>query len=579
MDQVVSAAEHLFVERNFKKLLELISEPIRKRVGGKAEFSLQALLCRARLNNAQFSEALAAADRLTQLEESSYLAHYLSGRCQLGLADHEEALLEMQRALSLFGGASRSATRVSADQDKHGVLEIDIRAAEAEALYELGRHVEAADKLNAVMNSPTMKADDHLSTLHVYAKICIAYAKWSDCMRSLLRAIAANQNDKTSKRLLVEAMKVSPAFDEMLQQIPSGPQAAAVYAFLGVIARDESAFGVAAKLLSLATAAQPDNANFALTHIHIHESNNDSNSALEVMKRYLVANRKIRVTYGEGELREGFSCGDLADVVDMALNSGLGAIASSDIIQWVEENVPRSIPGSTAAELDKNCGYAQVLSADGSEGTHNFAPTVGGNAASIDMALDILAIAFTAVKILYSRGQLAYLPQIIKIVEPTRRDYQMALKVSVHETAVRNEHAYYLCIVQACAVHCARQLQVDEAVCSVESEEPLLVDRWLRNRPEGMSAAASNVIYVVGDSHCMPPAWSTISSHRNSKEGDNIAKLYTLVPKLVTGLKHWHLRQDSRFYPKATFWSAMSSIQDGAKVFRCYNIMSDVNIN
>jgi len=39
-----------------------------------------------------------------------------------------------------------------------------------------------------------------------------------------------------------------------------------------------------------------------------------------------------------------------------------------------------------------------------------------------------------------------------------------------------------------------------------------------------------------------------------------------LVPRLVTGVKHWHLRQDSDFYPRVNFLSALKSIPEGAEV-------------
>lgn len=566
LDQVVVAAEHLFVERSFKKLRELSWQVIKDKVGGKAEFNIQALACRARLENHKFSEALQAATRMAQLDDTSYLAHYLCGKAYLGLEDHEEALLELQRAVSFVGGKSKSAADVSADQDKHAIQEIDIRVAEAEALFGLSKHVEAADKLNYLMSNPRMKADDHLPTLLLYAKICLIYAKWSDCVRSLLRAIAANQNDRTAKKLLVEALKCPDGFKELAVQIPSGPQSGSVFAFLGVIARDESAFALGIRLLGMALEGHPQNANFALTLIHLHESNNDLVSALEVMKRFLINNSSARVTYGAKQLHSGFSCGELANVIDLALNSTLGAIASSDIIRW--NTTEDDAPTDPTAPSDPNSGYGEVLSADGSAVTRTHDPTLGGAAAATDATLDLFAIAFTAVKILYVRGQLAYLPQIIRVVEPSRRDYQKVLKTSVHETSIRNEHAYYLCIVQACAVHCERQLRVDEAAAKVSQDDPLLIDRWLRNRPENIAGGKvpnDNVIYVVGDSHCMSPAWSTI----NVQAGQVAPKTYTLVPKLVTGLKHWHLRPESRFYPKASFWSTMASIADGSKVLLC----------
>jgi len=64
-------------------------------------------------------------------------------------------------------------------------------------------------------------------------------------------------------------------------------------------------------------------------------------------------------------------------------------------------------------------------------------------------------------------------------------------------------------------------------------------------------------IYVVGDSHCMSSAWQTI----NVKD-----QAYVLTPKLVTGLKCWHLRSACRFYTKRNFESAIRTIPAGSPV-------------
>lgn len=39
-----------------------------------------------------------------------------------------------------------------------------------------------------------------------------------------------------------------------------------------------------------------------------------------------------------------------------------------------------------------------------------------------------------------------------------------------------------------------------------------------------------------------------------------------LHPALVTGLKHWHLRKESNFYPKANFWNVLQRIPAGSRV-------------
>ncbi|CAN0085346.1 unnamed protein product [Hapterophycus canaliculatus] len=45
-----------------------------------------------------------------------------------------------------------------------------------------------------------------------------------------------------------------------------------------------------------------------------------------------------------------------------------------------------------------------------------------------------------------------------------------------------------------------------------------------------------------------------------------MARRRVLRPALVTGLKHWHLRPESNFYPKKNFESVMSKIPKGSSV-------------
>lgn len=59
-----------------------------------------------------------------------------------------------------------------------------------------------------------------------------------------------------------------------------------------------------------------------------------------------------------------------------------------------------------------------------------------------------------------------------------------------------------------------------------------------------------NPIYVAGDSHSMPPAWHTIQVKDTPR---------LLHPMLVTGLKIWHMRPESKFYPKKNFECVIDS--------------------
>jgi len=71
------------------------------------------------------------------------------------------------------------------------------------------------------------------------------------------------------------------------------------------------------------------------------------------------------------------------------------------------------------------------------------------------------------------------------------------------------------------------------------------------------SLAARNPIYVCGDSHTLSCSWSVVTVR-------GIPRL--LVPKLVTGCKHWHLREEADFYPKKNFYHIIESIPEGSEV-------------
>lgn len=89
------------------------------------------------------------------------------------------------------------------------------------------------------------------------------------------------------------------------------------------------------------------------------------------------------------------------------------------------------------------------------------------------------------------------------LVEPARRGK------NIHLSTSRNEHAYFCCISQLMTL----------IEFPIEKAKPL---------------------YVCGDSHCLSPAWRIITVNNEKR---------LLTPVLVTGLKCWHLRKESNFYP------------------------------
>ena len=135
----------------------------------------------------------------------------------------------------------------------------------------------------------------------------------------------------------------------------------------------------------------------------------------------------------------------------------------------------------------------------------------------------------TAVKMLYVCGGLQVLPTLINLLEPLRVDRDL------HLTLIRNEHAYYSSIAQM-----MRYL-------------PFPIPRELASCP------LDDTIYVCGDSHSMSAAWQVVKLDAHPRP-------MILQPKLVTGLKVWHMRPACRFYPKRNFEAAIRSIPDNAQV-------------
>ena len=135
--------------------------------------------------------------------------------------------------------------------------------------------------------------------------------------------------------------------------------------------------------------------------------------------------------------------------------------------------------------------------------------------------LDLLALLFTVVKMAFLAGDLDLIGPLVALIEPVRVGRKL------HHTSIRNEAAYYCCVAQLM--------------------EQVVTKRESIGLPK---------IYACGDSHVLPLAWQ-----RMRVDG----KETQIVPRLATGVKAWHLREESTFYPKRNFQSAVASIPKGAK--------------
>ena len=216
-------------------------------------------------------------------------------------------------------------------------------------------------------------------------------------------------------------------------------------------------------------------------------------------------------------------------------------------------------------------------------------------------------------------GNFAALPALHHLVESTRRSSSEA----IYTTAIRNEHAYYQCIIQVLAereifvsTDRVASRKTSTALAFVDEANPVEIVKKVTSNPvpkgtggafcekswskklcvdgDLIAQASRRPIYVVGDSHCISPAWSILhfkDSHYDTtiKAGtsmkvdgsmqcddsslDNMNTINKekgsprlLVPKLVTGIKQWHLRPQANFYTKASFQETMAGIPQESDV-------------
>ena len=168
----------------------------------------------------------------------------------------------------------------------------------------------------------------------------------------------------------------------------------------------------------------------------------------------------------------------------------------------------------------------QRLLRQGSEnGSGSVTPLVSIPAVA-KLQLDVLAILFTCAKIWWMLGEGERAAAIVAVCDGLREGRDL------HMTSIRNEHAYFLVLRDL--------LQTSGGEVSSSGGRS--------------TSLPSSGIYVVGDSHVVPLVGRVLDDGT------------PFVASVVTGVKIWHLRPASDFYPKAQFFQRLSAIPRGATV-------------
>jgi tetratricopeptide (TPR) repeat protein len=160
--------------------------------------------------------------------------------------------------------------------------------------------------------------------------------------------------------------------------------------------------------------------------------------------------------------------------------------------------------------------------------------------------LSVVAMYFTAAKLLHLLGALDRLPALVHAVNALRIQ-----DPNLHLTSARNEQSYFTTVLLA--------LQYLDPPAT-------------RELTSAATSGTKSTLYWVGDSHAVPAAWHVLFATPPSPAASAaaataaVATPRLIVPRLVTGIKVWHLRPESNFYPKAQFWATMPHIPRGADV-------------
>ena len=252
----------------------------------------------------------------------------------------------------------------------------------------------------------------------------------------------------------------------------------------------------------------PKSSSYALNYVHTVEVLGDYPRAFEGILEYLRANLDFEVGLLPSQT---LRCSQIYQVIkDLDLSSYQEQLCGEPARLFKERGVDLAWYPESGAKLVKKKPTRE---------SEEIIALPKQSAEYRSEELDLLALLFTLVKIIFNAGMLSALPGLIELIEPVRTSTAKPL----HQTLIRNEHAYYCCIVQ-------------------------LLETILPTLPILPKEALAKPLYMCGDSHSQPPAWHVLNIHGEAR---------LLVPMLVTGMKCWHLRPESRFYPKSNFYNVV----------------------
>jgi len=421
--------------------------------------------------------------------------HVGAGRCY-------EIALGALRAAAAARPTQGSRASLAAAAAAHRASEHDLLVGQATALYGRGKREEGAALVMRVLSETDEK---HPAALLQYARISLDMRKVSDALPALLRLLAAQPKRRELKELLAACARLDRDGSLLAAQLQaSGDALAAALSFLALAVRDGGEPAGAAALLARSTALRPTCPSTALALCHAREACAQTGEALEALAAFSRA-AEAPAQGADAAGRRPTRLGLLPRV--LARLPPLPSARSSAACEWY------------ASDRERNALLPLAASQ----------PLLGGAAPAPQAyraaELDALACLFVAAKLLFVGGACERSLAVVALTEPS----VLASATPLHESSVRNEAAFFRCVAA-------------------------IVRRHPVPRPP---PALPPPLFVLGDSHVLPPAWRAATLRGAAR---------TLVPILITGLKAYHLRPGSSFFTRAHLAQAAARLPAGSPV-------------
>lgn len=348
----------------------------------------------------------------------------LAGEACVGLNDGDSAIEFLMNCVKLgrnSGGMSQ--------QEK---LDIQVQLAKAYLVKN------EKDMAITVLQSVLRECLEHEEALTEYASVLFPLGpkQSEEAMTVILTVLARRHGDKRAKEVFAEMMKNPKGMSVLKEVAGSVMTDSAALMYLGSCLRDHSVVKEALELIRLALDNEPDNASTALLYLHTLELLDDEMVIFGFIQEYL--------TMIPGK-----------QALDLSM---------AKFYRYFSDILTQNGVSEKMAKLDDCVDVVADVS-----------PVSKG--ISEDERY-LLAFLFTVVKVLYVKGYLLGLAELLALLEPLYKGR------CLHESNIRNEAAYFNC--------------VNELFKTFEMV------------PSTFPSPGENVLYFIGDSHCFPAAWQRI---------------------------------------------------------------------